>query len=59
MDQGADAILQAARETSLDDLSDVDVDPDGSSSLSEIEDKDADQRWRRLRRVKQYFRRGK
>jgi hypothetical protein len=43
MDQAADTILQAAREASLDDLSDMDVDPDGSSSLSEIEDKDGDQ----------------
>jgi hypothetical protein len=44
MDQAADAILQAAREeASLDELSDVDVDADGSSSLSDIEDKDAEQ----------------
>lgn len=43
MEQAADAILQAARDTSLDELSDVEVDPDGSSSLSEIEDKDGDQ----------------
>jgi hypothetical protein len=47
MDKAADAILQAARESaSLDELSDVDVegDGDGSSSLSEIEDKeDVDQ----------------
>lgn len=42
MDQAADAILQAARESaSLDELSDVDVDGDGSSSLSDIEDKDS------------------
>jgi hypothetical protein len=43
MDQAADAILQAARESaSLDELSDVEVDGDGdgSSSLSEIEDKE-------------------
>jgi hypothetical protein len=44
MDQAADAILQAAREeASLDELSDVDVDGDGSSSLSDIEDKDPEQ----------------
>lgn len=45
MDQGADALLQAARESaSLDELSDVDVDgDDGSSSLSDIEDKDPEQ----------------
>lgn len=44
MDQAADAILQAAREASLDEeLSDVDVDGDGSSSLSDIEDKDGEQ----------------
>jgi len=44
MDQAADAILQAAHEeASLDELSDVEVDGDGSSSLSEIEDKDAEQ----------------
>ncbi|TVY68800.1 Transcriptional regulatory protein dep1 [Lachnellula suecica] len=44
MDQGADALLQAAAEgASLDELSDVDVDGDGSSSLSDIEDKDAEQ----------------
>jgi hypothetical protein len=44
MDQAADAILQAARESaSLDELSDVDVDGDGSSSLSDIEDKDSQQ----------------
>lgn len=42
MEQSADALLQSAREASLDDLSDVEVDGDGSSSLSEIEDKDAD-----------------
>jgi len=42
MDQGADALLQAAGEgASPDDLSDVDG--DGSSSLSDIEDKDAEQ----------------
>ncbi|KAG9234341.1 Sds3-like-domain-containing protein [Amylocarpus encephaloides] len=42
MDQGANALLQAAREgQSLNELHDVDV--DGSSSLSEIEDKDGDQ----------------
>lgn len=44
MDQAADAILQAAGEDgSLDELSDVEVDADGSSSLSEIEDKDGEQ----------------
>jgi hypothetical protein len=44
MDQAADAILQAARQTaSLDELSDVEPDLDGSSSLSEIDDKDAEQ----------------
>ena len=45
MDQGADALLQAAGEGSSPDeeLSDVDVDGDGSSSLSDIEDKDAEQ----------------
>ncbi len=43
MEQAADAILHAARAASLDELSDVEVDPDGSSSLSEIEDKDGDQ----------------
>jgi hypothetical protein len=47
MDQGADVLLQAARESaSLDELSDVDVDvdgDDGSSSLSDIEDKDPEQ----------------
>ncbi|RDL38398.1 uncharacterized protein BP5553_02738 [Venustampulla echinocandica] len=44
MDQGADALLQAAREgAALEALTDVDVDGDGSSSLSEIEDKDGDQ----------------
>jgi hypothetical protein len=44
MDQGADAILQAARESaSLDELSEVEVDGDGSSSLSDIEDKDPEQ----------------
>jgi len=38
---GADAILQAAAANMSDDeLSDVDVDGDGSSSLSDIEDKD-------------------
>lgn len=43
MDQGADALLQAAHAAaSLDDQLSV-VDEDGSSSLSEIEDKDADQ----------------
>lgn len=43
MDQGADALLQAAHAAaSLDDELSV-VDEDGSSSLSEIEDKDADQ----------------
>lgn len=43
MDQAADAILQAAGEdVSLDELSDVEVDADGSSSLSEIEDKDGE-----------------
>ncbi|KAF4634021.1 hypothetical protein G7Y89_g4092 [Cudoniella acicularis] len=43
MDQGADALLQAAREgAELDELSDIEVDGDGSSSLSEIEDKDAE-----------------
>lgn len=44
MDQGADALLQAAREgAALEALGEVDVDGDGSSSLSEIEDKDGDQ----------------
>ena len=44
MDQAADAILQAAGEDgSLDELSDIEVDGDGSSSLSDIEDKDAEQ----------------
>ena len=45
MDQGADALLQAAGEGASPDeeLSDVDVDGDGSSSLSDIEDKDAEQ----------------
>ena len=44
MDQAADAILQAAGESaSLDELSDVEVDGDGSSSLSDIEDKDPEQ----------------
>ncbi|TVY92055.1 Transcriptional regulatory protein [Lachnellula willkommii] len=45
MDQGADALLQAAGEGSSPDeeLSEVDVDGDGSSSLSDIEDKDAEQ----------------
>ncbi|CAG8954902.1 hypothetical protein HYFRA_00008589 [Hymenoscyphus fraxineus] len=43
MDQGADALLQAAHAAaSLEDELSV-VDEDGSSSLSEIEDKDADQ----------------
>jgi len=44
MDQGADALLQAAGEGSSPDeeLSEVDVDGDGSSSLSDIEDKDAE-----------------
>lgn len=42
MDQGANALLQAARESqSHEELNDVDV--DGSSSLSEIEDKDGEQ----------------
>jgi hypothetical protein len=44
MDQGADALLQAAlARPSPEDLSDVEVDGDGSSSLSDIEDKDAEQ----------------
>jgi hypothetical protein len=44
MDVAADAILQAARESaSLDELSELDVDGDGSSSLSDIEDKDPEQ----------------
>ncbi|TVY48134.1 Transcriptional regulatory protein [Lachnellula occidentalis] len=45
MDQGADALLQAAGEGSSPDeeLSEIDVDGDGSSSLSDIEDKDAEQ----------------
>jgi hypothetical protein len=44
MDKAADAILQAARESaSLDELSELDVDGDGSSSLSDIEDKDPEQ----------------
>lgn len=43
MEQAADAILQAARETSPDELSDVEVDGDGSSSLSEIEYRDLNQ----------------
>ena len=40
MEQAADAILQAAQEASLDELSEVEVDGDGSSSLSEIEYRD-------------------
>jgi hypothetical protein len=40
MEQAADAILHAAQEASLDELSDVEVDGDGSSSLSEIEYRD-------------------
>jgi hypothetical protein len=44
MDQGADALLQAAlARPSPEDLSDIEVDGDGSSSLSDIEDKDAEQ----------------
>ncbi|EHL02435.1 hypothetical protein M7I_1512 [Glarea lozoyensis 74030] len=44
MDQGADALLQAAlARPSPEELSDIEVDGDGSSSLSEIEDKDAEQ----------------
>ena len=43
MERAADAILQAAQEASLDELSDVDVDGDGSSSLSEIEYRDIPQ----------------
>ena len=43
MEQAADAILQAAQEASLDELSEVDVDGDGSSSLSEIEYRDIPQ----------------
>lgn len=44
MDQEGDAVLQVAREdASLDELSDIDVDGDGSSSLSDIEDKEAEQ----------------
>lgn len=43
MNQAADAILQAAQEASLDELSDVEVDGDGSSSLSEIEYRDIHQ----------------
>jgi hypothetical protein len=43
MEQAADAILQAAQEASLDELSDVDVDGDGSSSLSEVEYRDIPQ----------------
>lgn len=43
MEQAADAILQAAQEASLDELSDVEVDGDGSSSLSEIEYRDINQ----------------
>ncbi|KAH8674744.1 Sds3-like-domain-containing protein [Tricladium varicosporioides] len=44
MDQGADALLQAAGEgASLVNHELSDVDGDGSSSLSEIEDKDAEQ----------------
>ncbi|KAH6723349.1 Sds3-like-domain-containing protein [Leptodontidium sp. MPI-SDFR-AT-0119] len=44
MEQAVDAILQVAREEgSLTELSDVEIDGDGSSSLSEIEDKDGDQ----------------
>ncbi|KIM97699.1 hypothetical protein OIDMADRAFT_167767 [Oidiodendron maius Zn] len=40
MEQAADAILQAAQEASLDELSEIEVDGDGSSSLSEIEYRD-------------------
>jgi len=41
MEQAADAILQAAGHiSSQDELSDVEMDGDGSSSLSEIEEKD-------------------
>lgn len=44
MEQAADAILLAAGHiSSQDELSDVEMDGDGSSSLSEIEDKDQDQ----------------
>jgi hypothetical protein len=43
MNQAADTILQAAQEASLDELSDVEVDGDGSSSLSEIEYRDIHQ----------------
>ncbi|KAL2070685.1 hypothetical protein VTL71DRAFT_13711 [Oculimacula yallundae] len=44
MEEAVDAILQVAREDgSLTELSDVEIDGDGSSSLSEIEDKDGDQ----------------
>lgn len=44
MEQAADAILQAAGHlSSQDDLSDVEIEGDGSSSLSDIEDKDMEQ----------------
>lgn len=44
MEQAADAILQAAEHiSSQDELSELDVDGDGSSSLSDIEEKDPDQ----------------
>lgn len=44
MEAAADAILQAAGHmSSQEDLSDVDIEGDGSSSLSDIEDKDVDQ----------------
>jgi len=44
MEQAADAILQAAGHlSSQDDLSDVEIEGDGSSSLSDIEDKDIEQ----------------
>lgn len=44
MEAAADAILQAAGHmSSPDDLSDVEIEGDGSSSLSDIEDKDVEQ----------------
>lgn len=44
MEQAADAILQAAQEdASADELSDIEVDGDGSSSLSELDTNDTNQ----------------
>ncbi len=43
MERAANAILQAAHAASLGEPSDGEVDPDGSSSLSEIQDQDAEQ----------------